>query len=495
MGTFVHTLRLVSLVAMGVLLGPAPVGLGKEPANYKHAVVIRFDGEIGPPLEAYLSRKLDIAKEQGADLVIIEIESPGGQLLASRDIAERLQTLGWAHTAAFVPRDAISGAAIVALGCDEILIAPQGRIGDAGPIIMSEYGIFEHAPEKIVSYVTALLRSLAEAKGRPPALAEAMADKSLKVFRARNLKTGKETYISERELKANPDEWKSGEAVSESGDGRFLALTGDKAFEYGLANALVRDRQELAERFRLSERDLTILEPTAVDIAVEYLNWWLITGVLLIVGLTGLYVEAMAPGHGVGAAIAVTCFLLLFWSHFLGGTAGWLAVLLFVGGLGCISVELFILPGTILPGLAGAALILVSLVMACQGFLIPETTSQLQTLAGTLGMVVSSCGIFVAAAVVLTRRMDSLPLLNRLTLAPPEEPSPADRLPTGQGERRPEIGDLGVAHTPLRPGGKGRFGEQTIDVLANGDFLDRGTPIRVVRVSGNQLLVEAVEEG
>jgi len=62
------------------------------------------------------------------------------------------------------------------------------------------------------------------------------------------------------------------------------------------------------------------------------------------------------------------------------------------------------------------------------------------------------------------------------------------------GGTGPGIGDLGIAHTPLRPGGKGRFGEQTIDVLACGDFFDRGTPIRVVRVTGNQVLVEAVEE-
>ena len=144
--------------------------------------------------------------------------------------------------------------------------------------------------------------------------------------------------------------------VAASGDDRFLALTGQEAADVGLANALVRNRDELARRYGLSE--LHVLEPTGVDIAVEYLNWWLITGLLLIVGLTGLYMEAMAPGHGVGGLVAAACFLLLFWSHFLGGTAGWLEVLLFLLGLACIAVEIFLLPGTIVPGLAGAALIL-----------------------------------------------------------------------------------------------------------------------------------------
>ena len=179
-----------------------------------------------------------------------------------------------------------------------------------------------------------------------------------------------------------------------------------------------------------------VIEPTGVDIAVEFLNWRLITGLLLIVGLTGLYMEAMAPGHGVGGLVAAACFLLLFWSHFLGGTADWLEVLLFILGLACIAVEIFLLPGTIVPGLAGAALILVSLVMASQGFLIPETARQLHTLAGTMAMIVISCSVFVAAAVVLTRRMDSLPLLNRLMLAPPDAESATGKSSAASGQSR-----------------------------------------------------------
>ena len=91
--------------------------------------------------------------------------------------------------------------------------------------------------------------------------------------------------------------------------------------------------------------------------------------------------EAMAPGHGVGGLLAAACFLLLFWSHYLGGTAGWLQVVLFFSGLACIAVEIFLLPGTVVPGLVGASMILVSLVMADQGFLIPQTTQELHTLA------------------------------------------------------------------------------------------------------------------
>ena len=54
---------------------------------------------------------------------------------------------------------------------------------------------FPVRPQKAISYLAPALRNLAEAKGRPPALAEAMANKDLQVFHVRNQKTGQETYI------------------------------------------------------------------------------------------------------------------------------------------------------------------------------------------------------------------------------------------------------------------------------------------------------------
>jgi len=484
---------LIPFVATGALLVTVPGLSAEEAAKYSRGVVIRFEGEILPGLQTYLYRKLDAAKEQGADLVILEIDSPGGRLNESLEIAEHLRDLDWAHTVAYVPKKAISGAAIVSLGCDEILMGPSSEIGDAGVIYMDEHSVFRFVKQKAISYLATDLHRLADAKKRPPALAEAMIDKDLRVFYVRDRKTEEKSYISEREFNnAKPDDFEKLKEVPESGNGRFLALTGTRAVELGLANAIIENRDELAKRYGLGE--LQIVGPTGVDIAVEILNWPLITGLLLIVGLTGLYMEAIAPGHGIGGLVAAACFLLLFWSHFLGGTADWLEVFLFILGVAFIAVEIFLLPGTVLPALLGSALILVSLVMACQGFLIPQTARELNTLGSTMAMIVVSCGIFVVAAVVLTRRMDSVPLLNRLMLAPPDAETAVEKPAGASGDPEPAVGDLGAAHTPLRPGGKGRFGERIVDVLACGDFVDRDTSIRVIRVTGNQVLVEAIEE-
>ena len=102
----------------------AGVDNAERPRTFERGVVIRLEGPISPLSERYLLRKLKTAEDRRADLVIIEIDSPGGFLDASLRIAERLRDLDWAHTVAFVPSQALSGAAIVALACDEIIMAP-----------------------------------------------------------------------------------------------------------------------------------------------------------------------------------------------------------------------------------------------------------------------------------------------------------------------------------------------------------------------------------
>ncbi|MEO8495318.1 MAG: hypothetical protein ABI614_09620, partial [Planctomycetota bacterium] len=136
-----HDIRNRLAIALCCVAASACAALAQDdqPARrYNKAVLIRFEGPITPLLEQFIYRKLDVAKEKGADLVIIEIDSPGGYLDASLNLADRFRDLDWAHTVAFVPREALSGAAIAALGCNEIVMAPEAHLGDAGPIFQGE---------------------------------------------------------------------------------------------------------------------------------------------------------------------------------------------------------------------------------------------------------------------------------------------------------------------------------------------------------------------
>ncbi len=509
---------LCGLVLAALGLGPAALGLRAaepaanapraaeaEPAAYRLGVVIRFSGPITPLSEHYVYRKLSAAQSAGADLVIIEIDSPGGHLEPSLNLAVRLRDLEWAHTVAYVPREALSGAAIMALGCDEIVMSPRALLGDAGPIFMGEDFLFRHAPEKVRSDLARRVRDLAEAKGRPPALAEAMVDMDLVVHRVRHRTTGRVWFMSDAEIAsaAQPAQWEKLEPVHESRAGHFLEVNGRRAVELRLAEATVADFDELQSRFTLDE-PLHIYRPSAVDTVVYVLNWRIVTALLLLVGLIALYVEFSAPGIGLGGLVACLCFGLFFWSRFLGGTAGWLGVVLFAVGLAFLAVELFILPGFGIAGLSGLLLIFASVVLASQDFIVPSTPRQLDTLARNLLAIVLTGGVFVAVAVVLHRRFGTLPVLGRLMLVPPdfsraarsESGALVDRSSAASGveETALAVGDLGEAVSPLRPAGKARFGHRLADVVTDGEFIDAQRPVEIVEMSGYRVVVRQVQQ-
>lgn len=475
-------------------------------AEYSRAVLIRFEGTISPLLEQFLYRKLQVAEDKKADVVIVEIDSPGGFVDSSLLIAHRLRDLDWAHTVAFVPREALSGAAIIALGCDQIIMGPNAVLGDAGPIFMGEDALFRHAPEKYRTDLALKIRDLAAVKHRPPALAEAMVDMDLVVYRVKHRQTGEETFMSDAELESsdNSDIWEKGKPVMESREAHFLEVNGKRAVELRLAEGNAADRDELKQLLELAE-DPLIIESSSVDTAVFVLNLPIVTGLLFVIGLVALYIEFSAPGISVGGLISLLCFALFFWSRFLGGTAAVLEVVLFLVGVVFIAVEVFVIPGFGIAGITGLLLMLVSVLMACQDFFVPQTGRQLETFSTSLLVVACSGGAFVIAAMVLRRHFGALPVFNRLILQPApavgtaedgvsssgDKPAPRDNSdnPFGVG-----VGDWGVAISPLRPAGKARFGDRYLDVITDGSYIENGGQVRIIEIQGNRIVVCEVDE-
>jgi len=491
------------LSTLGFPWGEARAAAEATPPAYENAVLIRFEGTITPLLEHFLYRKLDAAQADGADLVIVEIDSPGGLVESSFNIAHRLRDLDWATTVAYVPRQALSGAAIVALGCDQIIMDPNAMLGDAGPIVLGEDFLFRHAPEKVRSDLASKIRDLAETRNRPAALAEAMVDMNLVVYEVTDRQTGAKKYLSQHEIEAspNPDQWDKGPPVLESREGSFLEVNGRRAVELTLAEGNAGSRQELQELLGLAEPP-RIIEPSAVDTAVYVLNWPWITGLLFVVGLVALYVEVSTPGLGLGGLVSLLCFALFFWSRFLGGTAEVLEVVLFLTGAAFLAVEIFVLPGFGVAGITGLLLMLASLLMAGQTFLIPETRREWEVFGTSILVLSCSAVAFVSAAALLSRHFGSLPLFNRLVL----QPAPSDAVLRAADPDKPlpvlapdnpygvDVGDWGLALSPLRPAGKARFGDRYLDVLTDGDFVERNRQVRIVEIQGSRIVVRDVEE-
>jgi membrane-bound serine protease (ClpP class) len=169
-----------------------------------------------------------------------------------------------------------------------------------------------------------------------------------------------------------------------------------------------------------------------------------------------------------------------------------LAVFLFLLGLVLIALEIFVVPGFGVPGIAGILLFVASLVLVTLERL-PETSREWMSLGGTLLMFGVSMVLAVAGAFLLARSLPSIPYASRLMLNPPSEASdgpPDDVLSEGMATGL--LGAIGVAATPLRPAGKARFGDDFLDVIAEGDFVNPGSRVQVIEIEGNRIVVKQV---
>jgi membrane-bound serine protease (ClpP class) len=292
--------------------------------------------------------------------------------------------------------------------------------------------------------------------------------------------------------------------VIESQKGRFLEVSGTRAVELQLASATVAGEEELRKRFDVAG-EWREYRPDTTDKAVYILGLWWVTALLFIVGLIGLLYELCAPGTCIGGITALLCFALFYWSRFHAGTSGMLEIVLFGAGILLLAVEIFVLPGFGISGVCGIILIVVSMILACQNFIVPETKHDWNTLLSSSALVASSCAVFGVVAAVMMRYFHVIPVLSGMILAPPEPsiaPSakPGVEIP-GDGSKASDmpiesalqVGSVGRAESPLRPIGRAKFGNTYLDVVCEGDYIPRGASIRVLEIAGHKVIVEAAE--
>jgi membrane-bound ClpP family serine protease len=267
------------------------------------------------------------------------------------------------------------------------------------------------------------------------------------------------------------------------------------AVEVGWAKALVADFAEVQRLYHF-EAGLPQAKPTWGHAVIEKLASPEIAGALLFVAWFALMIEFMSPGLSGAGFVSGLCFLLFFWAKFLHGTAGWLEVLLFVAGVICVAIELFAVPGVGVFGIGGGLLIVASIVLASQTFVLPSNVYQWEQLPTSMFMVVAAgAGVF-GALVFMRRALTEMPVFRRVSL---EKPDQQRQQQIGRQEALVHlehlVGQQGVVVSQLTPGGKARFGDQTVSVLSDGDVIAKGRVVRVVEVRGSEVLVREVLPG
>ncbi|MHB0957320.1 MAG: NfeD family protein [Pirellulaceae bacterium] len=425
----------------------------------------------------------DAQANRTANLLCLWFESPGGAPAPAVRLAQVVAELDarQMRTMAYVERNARSVAALAACLCDETYASSDAVLG--GP------GDTELSPAELTDVRTSL-QELARLKQRDWSPLVALVDPALELYRYRREGTGAVRYFSneERDQQADAAVWKREARIDLQG-----GLTGAQAQEIGLVRDTVPDLATALRRFNLQE-ELAVATRNPIVAAIEQLGAqpWL-ARTLLFVAFFALISEASTPGLGVAGFISGVSFLLFFWSQFLNGTAGWLELLLFVGGLGCLALELLVLPGFGVFGIGGGVMILASIILASQTFIFPHNAYQLEQFSSSLFTMVAACGGMFAAIFIMRRYLADSWLVSRIMLPSPGEDLDLDHLESLVDWDYLE-GKLGVTTTQLTPSGKARFGDDVVNVISDGVLVPRGSQVRVVQVRGNRVLVEPLEE-
>ena len=445
--------RLARRVVAACLLTLSGVaGVRDSPAQASRPVVyvVTIEGMIDLGLAPYLARAVREANAAGAAAVLLDINTFGGRVDAAVAMRDTLINAP-VRTIAFVNQRAISAGALIALACDTLVMTRGGTIGAAAPVVGGGTGETQPADEKSVSYVRSEFRATAEARKRPPELAEAMVDADVEI--AGVVATGK-----------------------------LLTLTTSQAIAHKVADLSADTLDAALAAAGLTDAEVHTARQTWAEALVRFLTHPIVSSLLMTVGLLGLLVEVRTPGFAVPGAVGLISLGLFFWGHWIVQLAGWEELLLISIGVLLLALEVFVIPGVTVAGIAGIVALVAGLGMTLVGA--GATVSVFIT---ALGRVAIAILLAIAGAFAFARILPRLPFGRRLVL---ETGMPAEMgyVSTPESDRH-WLGRTGRALSPLRPAGIAELDGSRVDVVSDGGFIDAGASVEVTRVDGNRIVV------
>lgn len=442
--------RLSFLGLMALLLWP----LAAQGRTVYHVKVHTEGGMIDPGVAAFVERVVEDARAEGAAAIVFDIDTFGGRVDAATVIRDAILDAE-PLTIAFVDKRAISAGALISLACDKIVMTQGASIGAATAV---EGATGEKASDKIISYFRAEMRATAERTGRDPKIAEAMVDDRVEI-----------------------------PGLSEEA-GRPATLTTEQALNYQIADETAETLTGVLEIYDLDDARVVGVEPNWAEDFVSFLTHPVISSILLAVGIFGLIAEVKTPGWGVGGTVALVCLGLFFGSHYIVRLAEWDEMILFVVGVGLLVTEIFILPGFGLVGLAGILCITASLLLTQMGDF--ELWS-LEEFAQVVSRLALSLVAAIALAALFLRSLPRIGAFSRLVLQG-QTPASEGYVSASTDRDQELVGQEGVTLTYLRPVGIGMFNGQRLEIIAEGEFIESGRPVKILEARGNRLVVRAL---
>lgn len=419
-------------------------------------MVMEIKAEIDPRMSRYVNLALDNAEKIEADYVIVEMDTYGGVLTDSKDIVDRILDLKvpiWV----FINKDAASAGALISIACDSIYMASGATIGAATVV---QGGTGEAAPDKYQSYMRSIMRSTAEHNGRDPRIAEGMVDERIAI-----------------------------DGITT--EGSVITFTTKEALKYGYCEAQVSSIDDILQRNGVPDYELIRFEISSVEKVIAFFLNPFISGILILVILGGLYFELQTPGVGFPILASITALILYLVPYYLNGLAqNWEIIALFVGII-LILLEVFVIPGFGVAGIAGIAMTVGSmvLIMVNNDFfnfeMVPVNDLIIASLAIFGGLTGGVVLLFVGGV-----RLSHSSFFKRISLTDTQAQSEGytSNFNTGMDL----VGKTGTAYTVLRPSGKIMIEGQIYDAFSRGDYIEKGDMVKVLEIEGSTLRVRKV---
>ena len=514
-----HYRRSTLLVIAGLLIGIAMISAMPSPAvseieevafpaevpTERIAAVISCKGMIDDALYQSIKRRTQEALDQGATYIIYEISTYGGLVKTADDISKYfildVGTKEDIHTVAYVTTEAISAGSLISVACKDIIMLENTTIGDCAPIIMG--GTLEGVErEKTESFIRAIFSRSAEANGYPEALLRAMVTQRLEVFRVKNINTGEYEFFDSEDMPKDETLYDLENKQIAAKKDELLTLTASKALEYGIARATVDNLDQalgfLEERDGIQFADRPIEYPMLwSENMVRWINSPAVMGVLVMAALLGGYIELNSPGLGLPGLVAVICLVIIVGSKYIHGLANWVEIVIFAVGIILLLVEIFVIPGFGIAGTLG----IMCLVIGGFGMLIknapdelpwpkPEFGGWAPILDSLVGVSLGFVG-FVMVAIIFAKYLPKITFLNGLAIQPaPKGPTlPVSMTTASPKDAGLQVGQSGIAVSILRPVGQGQFDDAIADVVAEGEFIQKGDAIVITGIHGNRVVV------
>ncbi len=418
-------------------------------AQHKLIYIGNIDDEIDLGMAPYIKRVINEAEKNDASAIIFRINTFGGRVDAATQIKDAILN-SKVKTIAFIDKRAISAGALIALSCEKIVMVPGASMGAS--TVVDQTG--QKQSEKYQSFMRSEMRSTAEKNKRRPDIAQGMVDETIAIPGLNDNAT------------------------------KLITLTSEEAVKFKMADTMLSSMQDVKKMFDLENAEEVTLKSNWAESFVRFLNNPVVSSLLIMIGLIGIFTEIKMGVWGLPGTVAVIALGLFFGSSYILQLASILDIVVFILGVILLLIEIFVIPGFGIIGVIGIGMMVTGLFLG----LVSDFQLNDSTLVSTA--IIQLASVFVGTGIFAFAMSKFLPKMNAWNKMILQEHISSKSGYASKANFKHLVGVEGVALTDLRPAGNAIINGNRVDVVTEGNYINHDSPIIVKSVEGSKIVVD-----